>query len=73
MMPNENEVAVYLDDILLILGWSRAKFFRKAPELFNSGAIIHRYQGSPPKKRIIAFPSALKSWMSLKASKGEMV
>jgi hypothetical protein len=34
------ETAVYLDDILKILGWSRRKFFRKLPELLNDFVVF---------------------------------
>lgn len=68
-----NEIAVYLDDILEILGWSRTKFFRKRMELLKSGAIFYRYQGRPPHKRILAFPSRLKNWTGLKSSQQEII
>ena len=67
------ETAVYLEDILSILGWSRRKFFRRREELVSCGAIFYRRQGRPPKKRICAFPSTLMIWAQLKATKGEMI
>ncbi len=70
-MPEE--FAVYLDDILTILGWSRAKFFNKKKELDEAGAIFYRYEGRPPQRRICAFPSELRTWIRLKASKGEII
>ena len=67
------EVAVYLDDILKIFGWSRAKFFKNLPELKSAGVVFNRYQGRPPKRRLCAFPSRIQAWISLKASKDEMI
>ena len=67
------ETAVYLDDILKILGWSRAKFFYKIDELKAAGAIFYRYEGRPPGERILAFPSILKIWISKKSAKGEVI
>jgi hypothetical protein len=67
------ERAVHLKDILQILGWSRSKFFDHKEELENCGAVFIRYEGRPPTKRICAFPSELRSWIRLKASKREML
>ena len=67
------ESAVYLKDILAILGWSRRKFFRRREELIRCGAIFYRRQGRPPQKRICAFPSTLRIWAGLKGTKGEMI
>jgi hypothetical protein len=71
--PMNVEIAVPLDSILRILGWSRAKFFNKKEELHNCGAIFYINQGRPPRKRIYAFPSRLRNWISLKSSKGEII
>ena len=67
------ETAVYLDDILKVLGWSRAKFFYKINELKAAGVIFYRNEGRPPRERICAFPSLLKIWISKKSSKGEVI
>jgi hypothetical protein len=67
------ESAVYLEDILTILGWSRAKFFNKREELKDAGAIFYRYEGRPPRLRLCAFPSEIRTWIRLKASKGEII
>lgn len=65
------EVAVRLDDILLILGWSRKKFFLYRKELVDAGVIFYSRRGRPYRRMIFGFPSRLRSWISLKASKGE--
>ncbi len=70
-MPEE--IAVYLEDILRILGYKRAKFFRKRRELVDAGAIFYRCEGRRHQKRILAFPSRLKNWTGLKASQGEIL
>ncbi len=72
-MADEYEAAVYLDGILKILGWSKAKFFNHKEELEACGAIFYRYEGRPPTRRLCAFPSELKTWVRLKAAKGEMI
>ena len=63
-MTDQFEVAVYLDQILEMLGWSRSKFHSKNKhgvkryeELANLGAIIYPYEGNPPQKRVCAYPS----------------
>jgi len=67
------ETAVYLTDILRILGWSRRKFFMQREDLQSAGAIFYRKQGRPPRKRICAFPSRIIRWISIKSSKGEIL
>jgi len=67
------EIAVYFEDVLKILGYSRRKFFRKRKELIDAGAIFYRYEGRPPHKRILAFPSRLKNWTGLKTSQKEIL
>jgi len=73
MASMRQETAIYLDDILKILGWSRAKFFNRKDELQQCGAVFCRYEGRPPKKRICAFPSEIRTWIRNKASKGEII
>ena len=67
------EIAVYKDDILKILGWSYSKYKYRRQELVDSGVIFYRYEGIPPQKRLCAFPSKIRDWISLKSSKGEVV
>ena len=79
-MRYQFEVAVHLNQILEMLGWSRSKFYSKNKhgvkryeELASWGAIFYRYEGAPPKKRICAYPSVLKDWVSSKSRKGEII
>jgi len=67
------DAPLYLDDILIVLGWSRAKFYRCKKELLEAGAIFHLFQGSPPQKRIRAHESTLKEWVRNKSANGEMI
>jgi len=67
------EEAVYLEGILKTLGWSKAKFYYKKKELISSGVVFYRNQGRPPRRRLCAFPSKIKNWVSLKSTKGEMI
>lgn len=67
------EAPVYLDDILIMTGWSRRKFYYKLQELRSCGVVMYRYEGRPPRKRICAFPSKIQKWMTIKASKGEII
>ena len=72
------EDAVYLPEILKILGWSRSKFnsFNRETgkkwrvELLDDNAIFYQYEGRPPHRRIKAFPSTLREWVHWKISKG---
>lgn len=61
------ETAVYVPDILKILGWSRPKLYRRIEELKDAGVIMERLEGSPPRKRLCAFPSVVQRWMVLQA------
>ena len=65
-----------------IIGWKEiAKMFNCSErkmrslkdELEYSGAIFYMYLGRPPRKRVCAFPSHLRVWAGLKASKGETI
>ena len=75
------EYAIYLKDILEILGWSKSKFYsfnsethmKWRDELVRSGVIFYQYEGRPPHKRIKSFPSKLRNWISLKSSKGQII
>lgn len=78
--PSE-ERAVYLPEILKILGWSRSKFNslnretgkKWRVELKDDNAIFYQREGSPPHRRIKAFPTKLREWMALKSSKGHLL
>lgn len=75
------EDAVYLPEILKILGWSRSKFNSLNPEtdkkwrveLLDDHVIFYQHEGSPPHKRIKAFPSDLRKWIHWKISKGHLL
>jgi hypothetical protein len=76
------ETAVYLDDILKILGWSRAKFFQKhwKNELVKLGVVFYRIErrkcsdGKTRRyKRILAFESRIQRYIVLKSRKGEFL
>ena len=67
------EVAIPLTGILAKLGWSRRKFFYRKAELLDAGVIFYRREGRPPVKKIYAFSSRLERWISLKASKREVI
>ena len=67
----DDEVAVDLGQILRLLHWSKTKFYSRRKELMDAGAIFYQFEGRPPKWRVRAFPSRLKNWTGLKASKGE--
>jgi len=72
-MRPELEIPVPITDILKILGWSRAKFFRHRIELVNCGGIFYQREGRPPRRKIKAFPTRLRNWIALKTVKGEAV
>ena len=66
------EEAVYLEDILKILGWSRRKFFRNKDDLVSVGAVFYRNEGRPPTKKICSYPSRLIDYVTSKAKKNEV-
>ena len=68
-MPGES--ALNFKEILVTLGWSKAKFFRWRPELLRAGVIFYRNEGRPPKRRIYAFKSIIQAWQIKKTIKGE--
>jgi hypothetical protein len=61
------------DAFCKMTGMSPSKAHRKRAELLNCGAIFYMYRGRPPRKRLMFFPSIIKRWLGLKASKGEIV
>ena len=67
------EVAVHLQDILRLLGWSERKFYAHRDELLECGVIFYRKQGRPPVRRICAFPSELRQWIRLKSRQRETI
>ena len=67
----DNETLVGLDHILKMLNWSKTKFYTRRQELRDAGVIFYQWEGSPPKWRVRAFPSRIKNWTGLKASRGE--
>ena len=64
------EIAVDLNDILKVFGWSRSKFFRNREELWDLGIIFYRREGCPPTRKIYAFPSVIQRYIMLQASRG---
>lgn len=67
----DEETAIGFDEILRILHWSKTKFYSRRQELLDAGVIFNQYEGRPPRWRVRAFPSRIKNWTGLKASKGE--
>jgi len=84
MNHDPSKDAVYLSDILKILGWSKSKYYsynrqtRKkwCVELKDAGVVMKKWEkelGKWPKLRVKAFPEKIKEWMVFKASRGERV
>ena len=71
--PGDVETAVYLPSILKILGWPRRRFWKRRMELWQSGVIFYRYEGSPQHRRILAFPSRVQRWIASEAMKGKII
>jgi hypothetical protein len=42
-------------------------------ELTSCGAIFYIRLGRPPRRRVAAFPSRIKKWIAIKASKGQVI
>ena len=63
------ETAVYLDDILKILGWTLSKYKRHRKRLHAAGAIFYDKEGAPPQLRVKAFPSKLQRYLHLYSKK----
>lgn len=77
---NDIEIAVEIDDILKITGWSRSQFYKFLPELRAAGVVFLQRKTvkcKDGKRRMIkktkAFPSRIQTWISIKASKGEIL
>ena len=72
----------YLEDERAVVGMKRIAetlgcclrtcYYRRE-EWLNAGVIFYMRKGRPPRKLIHHFPSRLKAYTGLKASKGEMV
>ena len=67
-----------MNDEIVILGWkaiarlfcvSERKMRYKKQELHEAGAIFYMRMGRPPRKRVCAFPSRLKTWAAIKSAK----
>ncbi len=54
-------------------GMSPSKAYRKRKELLNCGAIFYMHRGRPPRKRMMFFPSIIRRWIGIKASRGEII
>ena len=67
------ETAIHKEQIKTMLGWGERKFYRRRKELMDAGVVFHRYEGSPPKRRVCAFPSRIHKWIRIKTDKGEMI
>jgi len=65
------EKAIYLAEILEMLGWSRAKFNRNREEMVESGAIFYDYErvGKRVQKRIKAFPDRIRRYATLRSDR----
>jgi hypothetical protein len=62
------------ENIGKVFGVSGKKMREKhKEELMACGAVFFILVGRPPVLRVAAFPSFLKSWASLKGSKGEIL
>ncbi len=59
--------------IWTFLGWRRSKFFRLVKKLKEHGCVYEERYGRPPRKRLCAMKSVLKSWTIIKAQKGETI
>ena len=75
MLDNDGiEQAIPLPGILKMTGWSRTKFYNKKENLEKCGVVFYRYTGRPPARRgPFAFPSELKTWIRIEASKGKLI
>jgi len=78
------ERAVYFYDMLAILGWSKAKYYKFNPEtgmrwcdeLKRAGVVMRQYEKEPGKRarlRLKILPTRLTNWMGLKAAKGQRI
>ena len=73
ILTDNVEIAVPLEDILKILGWSRSKFFQKAGELRDLGVIFYRKEPNFYKPRIRAFPSRIHRYIHEKSRRGHVL
>ena len=68
-----SEMAIPIKEILdRMLFMSRAKFDAKLrAEMMNCGALFKVRNGNPPRVHLMGFPSQVRRYISLRASKGE--
>ena len=59
------ETAIGSADIMRMMGWSRAKFFRHVPKMRTLGVVFYKREGQPPRIKIKAFPSRVIKYASL--------
>jgi len=54
------------------LGCSERTARRKAHELKRSGVVFYQWLGTPPQKRVCAWPIMIRSWTSVKTRQNEI-
>lgn len=71
---SDDEVAIQgWEEIARLFGCSEKKVRLLREELLNSGVIFFMNLGSPPRRRVLAFPSRLKKWAGLKGFYREVI
>lgn len=60
-------------EIAAMFNCSERKMRGLRDEMARCGAIFYMYLGRPPRKRVCAFPSRLKNWSAIMASKGNIL
>jgi len=86
MIPYDptQERQIYFYEMLAILGWSKAKYYkfnretgmRWCQELKEAGVVMRQWEKEPGKRaklRLKAFPTRTRNWMALKAAKGQRI
>jgi len=67
---NVEETAIFgWKAIAALFNVSERKMRYKKQELYDCGTIFYMKVGRPPRKRVCAFPSRLKTWAALKSTK----
>ena len=59
--------------IARMFGVSERTMITRKKELLECGVIFYMHHGSPPRKRVCAFPSILQRWVILKGSGGKVI
>jgi hypothetical protein len=73
-MNSNDEVALQgWKEIARLFGCSEKKVRLLREELLASGVIFFMNLGSPPRRRVLAFPSKLKNWAGRKGAAGEVI